>query len=386
MSPAPGGGPAPPPPSQEEVAARLLLSTLPGVGLHTLGALLEAFGSGRDALAAPRAAFVEAAGGEACALRADPERRRTVEEALARAGEVGAAVVVRGAGGYPPALEALHDPPPFLFLRGDPGLLERPAVAVVGSRKATGYGRRMAGRVGATLARAGVVVVSGLALGIDAAAHRGALDAGGRTLAVLGAGIDVPHPATNERLFEILATDHLVVSEFLPGEQPLPHHFPQRNRILAALSGAVVVVEAARRSGALITVEHAQDLGLDVLALPGPVDRPTSRGTNALLRDGAHVLTSPEAVTGFLDWIPGLRLPEAAGDGEAPPGPPPALGARAARIWNALADGVRTPDQVARSIGAEPADVLSALSLMELDGWVERREGMGFARRSAGEP
>lgn len=378
VSPEPAAG------APAEVRAVLLLSGLPGVGERTLVGLVDHFGSGEAALSAPHGAFCEVAGPRAARARREPGRRRAVEEILDRCAAVDARVVAYGTAGYPESVAVIHDPPPVLFLRGDRALLDLPAVTVVGSRRATGYGRRMAGRVAAALSRAGVVVVSGLALGIDAAAHRGALDAGGRTVAVLGAGVDVPHPAANARLFEILARDHLLVSEFRPGEQPLPHHFPQRNRILAALSRAVVVVEAARKSGALITVGHALDLGRDVLALPGPVDRPTSRGTNALLRDGAGVLTSPEAVTGLLSWIPGL---EGAGEGDLvdrTAGPPPALGARAREVWDALADGVRTPDQVARLVRAPTADILSTLSLMEMDGWVVRRAGMRFARREKG--
>ncbi len=364
--------------AEGEARALIHLGLLPGVGERSVLALAKAFGSARAALEAPAAAFDEVVRCAAADRREDRALEARVDEILDAADSVGARLLGFGCPGYPDVLTDLHDPPPILFLRGDAALLDGPAVAVVGSRKATGYGRRMAGRIAGALARAGVTVVSGLALGVDAAAHRGALDAGGRTLAVLGAGVDVPHPATNAALFEILAAEHLLVSEFLPGSPALSHHFPKRNRILAALSRAVVVVEAAERSGALITAEHALDLGREIVAVPGPVDRATSRGANALLRDGAHVLTAPEDVVEILSWIPGLR--EIEPDSGIGGGPPPALGRRAREVWEALGEGGETPDRVARRLAVSPADVLSDLSLLEMDGWVERRPGMRFAR------
>lgn len=368
--PAPGG-------DRAEARALLLLGLLPGVGLKTQRALVDAFGSGVAALGAGRASFAAVAGARAAGARSDPELRAAAGEALERAARTGARVVVEGGPGYPTFPDTLHDPPPVLFLRGDPSLLDAPIAAVVGSRRATVYGRRTAGRLAAALARAGVVVASGLALGVDAAAHRGALDAGGRTLAVLGAGVDVPHPATNAALFDLIAREHLLVSEFLPGMTPAPHHFPRRNRILAALSRGVFVVEAARRSGALITARLALEMGLDVVGVPGPVDRATSRGVNRLIQDGAGCLTDPDRPGEVLAWI------EEMGEEPGPAGPggsPSNLGPDAVRVWGSLEDGPGTADELSRRLDRPVPVVLSVLSLLEIEGWVEPRPGMRFAR------
>ncbi|MFP3949154.1 MAG: DNA-processing protein DprA, partial [Longimicrobiales bacterium] len=324
---APGMGPSPTgrpsarerkgledPAVDEGIRDLLRLRALPGVGDHTVARLVKNFGSASVALGASEADFVEVAGREAARARrtgsVDRDIDVEIDRVFRRVEELGLRVVGLGLEGYPPALEALHDPPPVLFLRGRSEVLDRPSVAVVGSRRATAYGRRSAEILGATAARAGIVVTSGLALGVDAAAHRGALQAGGEALGVLGSGVDVPSPRANAALFRQLARDHLLVSEFLPGTHAAPHHFPQRNRIMAALSSAVVVVEAAARSGALITVDHALDLGREVLAVPGKVDSPTSRGTNAMIRDGASIVCELEDVVELL----AVALPDVFGD------------------------------------------------------------------------
>ena len=179
---------------------------------------------------------------------------------------------------YPERLGHLVDPPPVLFARGRLDLLSRPAVTIVGSRRSTAYGRRSAEALAAQMALRGITVVSGLALGIDGASHRGALEAGGDTIAVLGSGVDLIQPASHRRLGERVARDGLLLSEFLPGEPARAHHFPRRNRILAALGGAVVVVEAAEKSGALITVEHASRSGAGCVCGPGGPRRSAESG------------------------------------------------------------------------------------------------------------
>jgi DNA processing protein len=200
------------------------------------------------------------------------------------------------------------EPPRWLFLRGT--LPMTPGVAVVGSRRATSYGLAVARQIGFGLADAGLPVISGLALGIDGAAHRGCLAAGGITIAVLGSGVDVLYPIRHRQLAqEILDSGGAVVSEYPPGTRPEPWRFPERNRIIAGMSRAVVVVEAAERSGALITARLALDMNLDVFAVPGDIDRPTSRGANQLIRDGAHPVCSIEELLeglGFAatDWAP----------------------------------------------------------------------------------
>ncbi len=225
-------------------------------------------------------------------------------------------VLPMGGAAYPERLLQLADPSPVLFLRGRAELLAAPAAAVVGSRRATAYGRRTSARIAGVLACHGVCVVSGLALGVGAEAHRAALEAPGPILAVHGAGADVPHPPSHARLFGRITGEGLLVSEFVPGTRPLAHHFPRRNRIMAALAQAVVVVEAAARSGALITARLALELGRDVLAVPVPVDAETSAGTNALFRDGAPPALGAEDVLRVLRIEPGpaVRLAHPGGE------------------------------------------------------------------------
>lgn len=365
----------------EEVRALLTLKCLPGVGDRTVWEIVEELGGAREALSVSDATFARIAGRSAAEKRTDREIQRTVREALERARALDVRVVGYGGPGYPGVLRQLHDPPPVLFLRGDASILESPAVAVVGSRRATVYGRRTAEAVGGALAREGVPVVSGLALGIDAAAHRGALGAGGRAIGVLGSGVDVPHPPTNSALIRRVGEEHLLVSEFMPGEPPLPHNFPRRNRILAALAEAVVVVEAAAKSGALITVDHATDLGREVLAVPGRVDSRTSQGTNALIRDGAQVVVDPFRVVELL-------APDRFGRREAeedPAGPrDPEPGGDAGRIWRALRPGPRSVDDLAGELKLDPGRLLAVLLELEVEEWVESRPGMVYARRRFG--
>ena len=221
----------------------------------------------------------------------------------------------RGDDRYPPLLAAIHNPPPTLFVRGeDLRLLDEPIVAIVGSRKASEHGRRIAAEIAGHLAAMGVVVVSGMAWGIDAAAHRGALHAGGKTIAVLGCGIDVDYPPQHAELAGQIAASGLVITEFPAGTAPRPPHFPQRNRIISGLSLAVVVVEAAELSGSLITARLALDQGREVLAVPGRAGEQNARGTNQLIRDGAALVERGEEVAAIIaERLPVAHKTEMAG-------------------------------------------------------------------------
>lgn len=288
---------------------------------------------------------------------------------------------------YPPGLWRLPDPPPVLFAVGDATLPARPALAVVGTRRCTEYGRRAAGDIAAVAGARGVVVVSGLAQGIDAAAHRAALHTG--TIAVLGCGVDVAYPRANARLRADIAARGLLVSEFPPGTPPLKHHFPRRNRLIAALSSALVVVEAPHRSGAQNTVTHALDLGLEVGAVPGPIDRPSSSGTNRLLRDGAAVIAVPDDALALVRAMPELGTP-AGGRGTARGGTEPDSGTTAAArgassaavLWAALGPTPEALDAIAGRAGLSVPAASAALLELELAGAVRRWPG---ARYSAAE-
>lgn len=354
----------------DEVVARIRWTLHKGLGAITLRRLIDQFGSARKALSADRKKLPP----QARRARLARETTRPLQDVLGTARRIGALATGYRLPGFPELLTHLDHPPPLLFLRGDPSLLHAPAVAVVGSRKASEYGRGMARSMGEGLARAGVAVVSGLALGIDGAAHRGALAAGGDTIAVLGCGPDVVTPPSHRRLFQDILGKGLVVSEFLPGEAPLPHHFPRRNRLIAGLSEAVVVVEAARRSGALITVEHALDIGRDVFAVPGTVGRRQSEGAHALIRDGAGLVTNAHDVllgTGLAD-----AAPDARSRGRAPSG----LDARQRALWDALEAEPDHIDLIARRARLDIATAAATLSVMEVHGWVRRAPGLRFAR------
>lgn len=259
---------------------------------------------------------------------------------------------------YPTSLRDLRDPPPQLFLRGNTGLLKGRMVAIVGSRAATPVGRRAAEQMARELSEAGLTVVSGMALGIDGAAHRGALLGSGGTVAVLGAGPDRPYPAGNREIFNTIADRGLLLSEFPPGEPARPYHFPRRNRLIAALAAAIVVVEAARRSGALITVDHALDLGREVFALPGSVENPQAEGTNALLRDGAHLVTCAGDLLETLGWsVPAPLSPQS----ELELGPSTFLGRRPCSL-----------DELVGMTGWPPARLLPHLTRLEMEGRIVR--------------
>lgn len=264
----------------------LVLQGLPGVGAGRFRALVDHFGSPQAALDADPRQFAAVAG-----MRTAPRRQDATRSALGirkRCADLGIGVLVYGTSEYPDRLNHLADPPPVLFVLGKAGLLTKKCTAVVGSRRATPYGRRVSRGLGGSLVAQGRCVVSGMAMGIDAEAHKGALP--GPTAAVLGSGVDVVSPPRNRALYQTILEHGAVVSEFAPGVRAEPHHFPRRNRIIAALATDVIIVEASRRSGALITAEIALNLGREVHAVPGPIDRPTSEGTNRLLADGATVI------------------------------------------------------------------------------------------------
>jgi DNA processing protein len=266
---------------------------------------------------------------------------------------------------YPPLLRELHDPPPGLFVRGSAelGLLCRPAVAIVGARACSPYGSQVARLLARELAAAGLVVVSGLARGIDGEAHRGALDAGGTTVAVLGCGIDRDYPAAHAQLAARLCDRGLVVSEYAPGVEPAPWRFPARNRVIAALAAATVVVEARERSGALITADFALEAGREVFAVPGEITSTLSSGTNALLRLGATPLT---AATDVLEAL-GVEAPES---------PPLELDEHATRVLDVLAAAAAGVDELVRGTGLDAAAVATALAELELAGAVTEAEGV----------
>ncbi|MDX6483289.1 MAG: processing protein [Gaiellaceae bacterium] len=273
--------------------------------------------------------------------------------------------VARSSSEFPPLLRAIHDPPVGLFLRGAaaPELLSRSAVAIVGARACSPYGSQVARMLGRELAAAGLVVVSGLARGVDGEAHRGALEAGGATIGVLGCGIDRDYPAAHRELARRIGESGLVVSEYAPGVEPAPWRFPARNRIIAGLCAATVVVEAREASGALITADLALEEGREVFACPGEITSALSAGSNALLRLGATPLT------GALDVLESFGIEDTAARSVELAGP-------AQTVLLRLRDAAASPDELARATDLDAAELAVALSELELAGLAVQADGV----------
>ncbi len=321
------------------------------LALVVFAASRDAHAVDRDARTSRFAAF--AASFDEDAYRADLERR-------------GLRWVARTDALFPARLASVHDPPPGLFLRGEAPaeVLSRPAVAIVGARSCSDYGAHIARTLGRDLAAAGIVVVSGLARGVDGWAHRGGLEGGGPSVAVLGCGIDRDYPRAHSSLAAQLADTGLVVSEYPPGVAPAPWRFPARNRIVAGLTSATVVIEARERSGALITADLALEEGREVLAVPGEITSSLSKGTNALLRLGAIPVTCSADV---LEAI-GVAVP----DHERTRRPTGVVAA----VLAAVDGGAVTADEISRAAGIDPAAAAAALTELELAGLVSATAGI----------
>lgn len=307
-------------------------------------------------------ATLEAIRGGRAGSDADREFARGVDpDALDRAlAACGASLVPFGTAAYLQQLENLADPPAALFVRGRPLPPHERAVAIVGARNCSELGRELATAMGHDLAMSGMCVVSGAARGIDAAGHQGALDAGGHTAAVLGCGIDQAYPRWSERLIERIAETGTLVSEYPPGVPPEPYHFPARNRIVAAMCTALVVVEGAEGSGSLISAEHALDLGREVFAVPGAITNPLAHVPHVLIREGATLIRGVE------DLMRDLKL----GDGRSG-GPPVRLDLTLAeQAALELVIGPVLPEKVARGLGVSVPEVLPLLLGLELKGLI----------------
>ena len=332
---------------------------------------------------------------------------------------------------YPARLRSIADPPPVLFVKGELRAADQQAIAMVGSRRASPYGRHVAAELAAGLAGRGFTVVSGMALGADAAAHEGCLRAGGRTIAVLGSGIDVVYPPEHIALYERIAAAGAVLSEYPPGTPPTRSSFPVRNRIISGLALGVVVVEAPEKSGALITAAHALEQGREVFAVPGSVNSTQSRGSHQLLRDGARLVESVEDILEELSWQlppaprsvspqsgPNWSMVEAMSD-EVPPAPPaasvtppsapaapvpaprrqgkaaapspapasapppdpvPALPREELALLGLLSTTAKHVDAIIEESSLSPAQVNAALLMLELKGFAQRRPGNVYIR------
>ncbi|MFW6132433.1 MAG: DNA-processing protein DprA [Planctomycetota bacterium] len=364
--------------------ATIRLHLAEGVGGTTLGRLREAFGGAAAAVAASPAQLRAVKGiGEKTAAAVAAVTDAQVDDELAAAERAGVCVLVRGEAGYPRALETIHDPPEVLYVRGELRDTDAVAVGIVGARRCSHYGMEQAGRFGELLGRAGFTVVSGGARGIDTAAHRGALGSGGRTVAVMGCGLSRTYPRENRELFERIVTDGrgAIVSELPMGLDIRAGNFHARNRIISGLSLGVLVVEAARRSGSLITARQADEQGRLVFAVPGRVDSPTSAGTNELIRDGATLVQNLDDLLEQLGPV-GAEMGEAP-HAEAPP-MPAGLSDAETKLVEALGGGELTLDELTRRTGVPSARVAASMTMLVIKGAVAQKPGNVFAIKRRG--
>jgi len=359
----------------DDVARAAAWAALASAGLATpvAVALLRAFGTPQHVLDASRAS-VEAVAGRAAAERLDARDASHDASTAAWLGEPGHTLVAWGDADYPRQLLEIPDPPLALFALGRLALLARPAIAIVGSRQATPQGVEDAYAFARILAEAGLTVVSGLAQGIDAAAHRGALDTPASTIAVTGTGPDRVYPASHRDLAHAIVERGALVTEFAPGTPPLKENFPRRNRLIAGLARGVLVVEAAPGSGSLITARLAVEQGRDVFAIPGSIHSPLSKGPHRLIRDGAKLVETAQDVLVELG-VAGAR----AAQGERAPAAPddPAQ----ARVLDAMGRGPVDLDRLVTRTGLAADALAATLVLLELDGRVAALPGGGWERR-----
>ncbi len=283
-------------------------------------------------------------------------------------------IVTAGSPEYPERLSQIYDPPHLIFTKGEIRPEDEKAVAIVGSRKATHYGKSMAERIAGELASAGVTVVSGFARGVDSVSHRAAADAKGRTLAVFGCGLDIIYPPENRKLYAELPEHGALISEFPCGSKPEPQNFPRRNRIISGVSLGVVVIEAGERSGALLTARHALEQNREVFAVPGNITSTASSGTNELIKQGAHLVTSGEDILTQLEFI----LPKETTSQVTVP--PPDLEPEQTKLYEILTDEPIHVDTISRRLGIDVPRILTTLLEMELMGVVQQVPGKKFVK------
>ncbi len=367
-------------PADDELLDTLRLVLVEGVGPRTRQGLMRKFGSARAVLAAAGSELraVEGVGPKLMEKILAAGEAIDVEEELALCRRHGIDILIESDPRYPRMLREIHDPPGVLFVRGKLAPQDALAVGIVGTRHATQYGLRQAERLSGSLARAGLTIVSGLARGIDAAAHRGALQAGGRTIGVLASGVLNIYPPEHDKLAAEVAACGALLSEQPARSAPLAGTFPQRNRLISGLSLGVIVVEAAERSGALITARHAMEQGREVFAVPGNADSRASRGCHRLIRDGAKLIETADDV---LEELGPLVEAAPGGDGQVVHHPAELLLNETERqVLAAVASEPTSIDHVVVAAGLPVASVLSTLSVLEIRRLVRRLSGSTVVR------
>ncbi|HEY3309470.1 MAG TPA: DNA-processing protein DprA [Desulfuromonadaceae bacterium] len=352
------------------------LKAVPGVGNVTFRRLLERFESPRVALTASKEELATVRGITPAIIETirNNSWQPFAEEECRRLSLACARLITFTSAEYPKSLFEIPDPPPFFYLKGR--LVSRAAaIAIVGSRKATSYGLLTTARLAEGLAQNGIIVVSGMARGVDTAAHKGALQGGGGTIGVLGCGVDKIYPPENRKLFEEMAEKGALVSEFPLGTLPLAENFPRRNRIISGLSGGVLVVEAAENSGSLITAQYALEQGRDVFAVPGNISFASSRGSNRLIKQGAKLV---DRIEDILEELPGYQAKSDRGS-SAPAKLQFALSPKEAAIYELLARSPLHIDDVIAQTELTAGEVSSMLLHLELKGAITPLPGMHYA-------
>lgn len=369
---------------REERFAWLAFMALPGLGGVLGKRLVDRFGSGRDALEAEPSEWrgVEGIGPKLIETRRTyrPDREAILRE-MDRIEELELDLIALNDPAYPMLLKAIDDPPPLLYIRGGFTAADERAVAVVGARRASGYGRSVTERLSRELAANGLTVVSGLARGIDAWAHRAALEAGGRTIGVLGCGLDVTYPREHRDLMDAMSRQGAVISEFPLGTPPEQANFPRRNRVISGLSRGVVVVEAARRSGSLITARLALDQGREVFAVPGPVGAETSAGAHALIKQGAKLVEDVNDILEELkaSWETAEKGANQSASRSVPKGPDFLPDER--QVYESLSTVPRHIDELTAELRLPASRMAGVLLQLELKGAARQLAGNWFMRR-----
>ena len=354
------------------------LSLVHGIGPSSFYHLVSRFGSPTEVLHHGRAirSEISASGNGRLAELEHPVRiRKKADQELRALGKFGGRALIREDQQYPELLSQTGQPPPIIYTLGEVALLDQNPVAIVGSRAATSYGRRVSRKLSRDLARSGICVVSGLALGIDAHAHTGALDGVGATAAVLGCGLDVVYPRSNRALYEQIAGHGVLISEYPLGTPPESFRFPARNRIIAGLSRAVVVVEASKRSGSLITVQCGLEEGRDIFAMPGQVDSIKSEGTHWLLQQGASLAITADDIKMQLGISPGGSVAQ-----QQRPQPESELSQEAAMLLTMIEPYPRSWEELLNESALSVPAFNQALLTLELNGLVEFTAGDGVSR------
>ncbi len=353
----------------------VLLSMVRGLGPRMLARLTEALGSPERVWGAPEQELraVPDVSPEVVRNLVAKRKRLDPDTEMRRLRDEGIGVVAVDEPAYPALLRYIFDPPRVLYIKGDPAVLQQPMLAIVGARKATHYGLGVAEKIARDLAAAGLCIVSGMARGIDTAAHKGALIARRPTVAVLGCGVDIVYPPENKKVMADIIASGAVISEFPPGTAPVGGNFPQRNRVISGLSRGVMVIEAAEKSGSLITADFALEQGRDVFAVPGQVTSPLNTGAHRLIKQGAKLVEDARDVLEELGLAAAAEEPREMEITKS-------LTANEKKVYNIVSDNPVNPEKIIGETGMSSAEVLSTLLVLELKGLVRQLPGQRYIR------